>query len=76
MGSAQIKHDMFYRLNDIPLCESERELGNAYIEEGEHIADLSCRALANIRSGFVHAEHGAVDLARSVKEMFAGHAKH
>ncbi|MBK5104946.1 MAG: hypothetical protein JJE42_11920 [Burkholderiales bacterium] len=51
------------------MSSRERQRINAYIHDGELIADISSRALAGIRSGVVGLTHG-------LKAMFATPAKH
>lgn len=75
MRTAQYKSDVFYRLNDLPISQGERECMNAYIQEGEHIADLCSRALTRIGSGITLGAHGLHNLAHAVKSVFAKPAR-
>ncbi|MBE0624625.1 MAG: hypothetical protein IH606_07435 [Burkholderiales bacterium] len=65
----QSSSGMFGRLDDLHLSRRERLHINAYIHDGERIADISTRALAGIRSGALGVAHG-------VKAMFATPARH
>lgn len=65
----QFRSGMFGRLEDLHMSSSERQRINAYIHDGELIADISSRALAGIRSGVVGLTHG-------LKAMFATPARH
>ena len=60
---------VFGRVDDLHLNRRERLRVNAYMQDGEFIAELICRALA-----LVHA--GAAGLARAVKLLFATSVKH
>ena len=65
--------EIFPRLNDVPLSRSERELGNAYLHEGELIGDFLCRALESLRSA---VGHGAADVTHAAKSISAKTVKH
>lgn len=66
MRTPQTGSEIFPRLNDLPLSRSERELGNAYIHEGELIGDFLCRALESIRSAVGHGTGDETPAATSI----------
>jgi hypothetical protein len=68
-SNPQVSQAVFGRLNDLHVSRRERLRINAYIHDGEVIADFSSRAFAGVRSG--------VDaLARDIKAAFAKPARH
>ncbi|MGP1676415.1 MAG: hypothetical protein ACTS6J_04575 [Burkholderiales bacterium] len=76
MHTTHIRSDIFSRVNDLHLSENERLRINAYIQDGEFIAEYLSRALAGIRSGVALAGHAAGSLAQGVKAAFARPARH
>ena len=64
MHTRETGSGIFPRLNDLPLSRSERELCNAYMQEGELIGDFLCRALESIRSA---VGHGSGHMGRDAK---------
>jgi hypothetical protein len=67
MRTSQIDSAVFGRIDDLHLSVSERLKVNAYLQDGEFIAELFCHLLALIHSG-------TRGLARAIKAMFAGSA--
>jgi len=55
---------VFSRMDDLPLSRRERLRVNAYMHDGELIAEFICRVLAYIHSGTGR-------LARAIKPMLA-----
>ena len=72
MHTARIKSDIFSRVNALHMSKSERLRINAYMQDGEHIAEFFSRALA----GVALAGHGVNRLAHNVKAVFARPARH
>lgn len=65
----QSNSGVFGRLDDLHMRKSECMRVNAYIHDGEVIAELSSRVLAGVRSG--------IDaLARDLKAAFAKPTRH
>ena len=62
--SPQLQPVMFSRVDALHAIRSERERVNAYLHDGERIAEFSSRALENIRSGTRFA-------ARGIRAVFA-----
>jgi hypothetical protein len=65
----QFESDQFGRLQHLHLSSRERQRINAYIHDGELIADISSRALAGMRSGIAGLSHG-------IKALLATPARH
>ena len=65
----KISSGTFSRLNDLHMSASERQRANAYIRDGEHLADAALYALAAIHSGAEFIVHG-------VKTLFAKPTSH
>ena len=61
--------EIFFRLNEVPLSKSDRRYANAYLQEGEHIAELFSGATTGIAHLFSSLEHG-------IKEIFVKPIKH
>ncbi|MBE0619120.1 MAG: hypothetical protein IH605_00865 [Burkholderiales bacterium] len=72
MHTTHIDSDIFSRVNDLPMCKSERQRVSAYIHDGEVIGELLCDAF----TGLAHAGHGISRLAHDVKAVFAKPARH
>lgn len=68
MHTTQSGSAIFGRIDELHLSRSERLRINAYMHDGELIAEFCCRALANIQSG-------AGALSRAVRAMFASPAR-
>lgn len=71
ISAPQIGSGISARLSELHLSESERLRVNAYLHDGEFIADLLCRALTGARAVALLAAHGAGSLAHAVKAKFA-----
>ena len=67
--STHIGSNTFGPLDRLHMSETERLRVNAYIHDGEVIADLMSGALAGMRSGVELAERG-------IKAILPGHIKH
>ncbi|MBE0614318.1 MAG: hypothetical protein IH604_11670 [Burkholderiales bacterium] len=65
----KISSGTFSRLNDLHMSTSERQRVNAYIRDGERIADAALHALAALHSGAEAIAHG-------VKAVFAKPTSH
>jgi len=76
ISAPQIGSGISARVNELHLSESERLRVNAYLHDGEFIADLLCRALTGARSLALSAAHAAGRLAHAVKAIFAKPAGH
>ena len=72
MYTSEIRSDIFSRVNDLHMSNSERLRINAYMHDGELIAEFLSRALA----GVARAGHAVSSLAHSVKSAFAKPARH
>ena len=63
-------------MNAIPMNEYERWRANASLRQGELIADLVLRLVADL-GAVVHAlEHGIASVAHAIKVMLAKPVKH
>lgn len=69
MHTTQFGTGTFGRIEDLHLSRSERLRINAYIHDGEVIAEFLSRVVAGVR-------FGAGSLARAVKALFAHPARH
>ena len=69
MNNLYAQHHDFSRLDALPMSEHEREQVNAYIHDGEVLAELMYGALAGLRAGVELAERG-------IKALFPTHVRH
>ena len=69
MRTTDSGNEIFFRLNEIPLSKSDRRYAHAYLQEGEHLAELFSGAASGLAHAFSSVEHG-------VKEIFAKPVKH
>ena len=67
--STRIRTGAFGPVDALHLSENERRHINAYMQDGEFIAEVFCRALAGIQTA-------AGSLARGSKAMFARPVRH
>jgi hypothetical protein len=72
MHTTHTSPGVFSRLNELHLGRSERLRIDAYIHDGERIAELCSRAVA----GVALAGHAVSGLAHGVKALFAKPARH
>ncbi len=61
----------YARLDAMHISEEERRLAKASLRQGELIAELLLRAVADARAITQGVEHAAVSLANGVKTLFA-----
>ena len=64
------------RLDTIRMGEQERRHAYASVREGELIAELVLRAVADMRAFARGVEHAAVSLVSGIKTMLAKPVKH
>jgi hypothetical protein len=69
MRNADTGTEIFFRLNEIPLSKSDRRYADAYLQEGEYIAELFSGASTSVAHAFGSIGHG-------VKAVFAKPVRH
>ena len=69
MRTTDTSREIFFRLNEVPLSKSDRRYADAYLQEGEHIAELLSGASTAVAHAYSSISHG-------VKAMFAKPVRH
>ena len=69
MRSTNTGTEIFFRLNEIPINKSDRQYAQAYLQEGEYLAELFSGASA-------HVAHAVSSIGHGVKSMFAKPVRH